>query len=151
MYTLEREKLETRKQSDNDIEECERRWTWKRLGPEINQQERGDASELCDHRHRHSRSYSTPRLDCCRHTKGPSHPPLSSLPQPSPPLPCPPLSLYSLQKETRLPWGMVPAAGWYRELSIQHTFLSLLLEDLVIHFLFQYALFLRIMITEGSS
>lgn len=51
MYTPKREKLETREQSDNDIEDCELRWTWKRLGPEINQQERVDASELSDHRH----------------------------------------------------------------------------------------------------
>lgn len=111
-----------------------------KAGPRNNQQEAVilavDASELSHHRHRHPRSYSTPLMTVSDILyKEPFPFPLCSLPQPSPPLPCPPLSLYSLQKETRLPWGMVPAAGWYRELSIQHTFLSFLLEESVMDFL----------------
>lgn len=103
-----------------------------------------DASDLSDHRPRLSRSRSTLCLWLFLTYKVPStH--LSPV-TPSSHLPCPALDYFSPFIMLR---GMVPAAGWSRELSTQHTSsLSSLGGHFIIHFLLLFASFLLIMITE---
>lgn len=80
-----------------------------------------DASDLSDHRPRLSRSCSTLCLWLILTYKEPS---IHRLVSPNSHLPCPAhLDHFSpfIRQTGTLLRGMVPAAGWSRELTIQHT------------------------------